>query len=242
MQTLQKYTSFAYADSIVTDGRIILLDEPLLMSARAALSALETVDGRDVLFLDDRELATQTEEILRGIVDHRREILFVFPGNGSQYPYRLSRISQQSRQATVFAKRLWKHGSDPIALAGRIAGPFLVTDVDTVLVVDDVISSGLTMRMIHTANAWRFTRAQWIGVSWVSQIPQMKARSGVNGYAQIMTACVIGKPNGGRVPINSISTLRRDPQIAESYAHRHFKDPRTFLQIITEPSVVAIHA
>ena len=101
-----------------------------------------------------------------------------------------------------------------------------------VVVVDDVISSGLTMQKVRENNAWKFTRAKWLGVSWVAQIPQMRAKSGVNGYERVATACVVGKTNGARVPINSISTLRQDREIATSYAERHFRRPDVFLHLI----------
>ncbi len=233
MKALQKYPSFSYKRSLITDGRIILLDEPLVQQVRQELEALETSDGKELLFIEDPQLAADTEEILAEIIRQDCKTLFVFPGNGSNYPRKLSRICQESCGASVYAKRLWQPGSDPIVMAGAILPDiFLITDVETVVVVDDVISSGLTMQKVRENNAWRFTRAKWLGVSWVAQIPQMRARSGVNGYERVMTACVVGKTNGTRVPVNSISTLRQNREIAASYAERHFRKPNVFLHLI----------
>jgi len=233
MKALQKYPSFNYKRSLITDGRIILLDEPLAQQVREELELLETSDGREMLFLEDSQLAADTEEILAEIIRQDCTTLFVFPGNGSNYPRKLSQICQESSSASVCAKRLWQPGTDPIVMAGAILPDiFIITNVETVVVVDDVISSGLTMQKVRENNAWKFTRAKWLGVSWVAQIPQMRAKSGVNGYERVATACVVGKTNGARVPINSISTLRQDREIATSYAERHFRRPDVFLHLI----------
>lgn len=233
MKILQKYPSFSCMRSLITDGRIILLDEPLGDQVREGLELLETSDGRELLFLEDSRLAADTEEILAEIIRQDCKTLFVFPGNGSNYPRKLSRICQKMGGASVFAKRFWQPGTDPIVTAGVILPDiFLITNVETVVVVDDVISSGLTMQKVRENNAWRFTRAKWLGVSWVAQIPQMRAKSGVNGYVRVATACVVGKTNGTRVPVNSISTLRQDRKIATSYAERHFRRPDVFLHLI----------
>lgn len=235
MKALQKYSLFSYKRSLITDGRIILLDEPLAQQIREELELLETSDGKGLLFLEDSQLATDTEEILAEIIRQDCKTLFVFPGNGSNYPRKLSRICQESCGASVYAKRIWRPGTDPIVTAGAILpNIFLIMDVETVVVVDDVISSGLTMQKVRENNAWRFTRAKWLGVSWVAQIPQMRARSGVNGYEQVATACVVGKTNGARVPINSISTLRQNREIAASYAERHFRKPDAFFHLINQ--------
>ncbi|MEK7071516.1 MAG: hypothetical protein AAB943_01105 [Patescibacteria group bacterium] len=235
MNSLQKYPSFHYKRSLTTDGRIILLDEPLALQVQKELESLETTDGHELLFLEDSQLAADTEKILSEVLRQDCESLLVFPGNGSNYPRKFSQICQESKGTSVYAKRFWQPGTDPIVTAGVILPDiFLITNVETVVVVDDVISSGLTMQKVHQNNAWRFTRAKWVGVSWVAQIPQMRAKSGVNGYERVTAACVIGKTNGARVPVNSISTLRQNQEIATSYAERHFRKPDMFLHLINQ--------
>lgn len=235
MKTPQHHTSFTYTRSLTTDGRIILVDEPLSPGVQGELKKLKTTDDQDLLFLDDKELAAGLEEILRSITEKEQDILLVFPGNGSNYPRKLSRVCKEFPSASVYAKRIWEPGADPVVTAGVILPEiFLVMTVGTIVVVDDVISSGLTLRKVHQNNAWRFTRAKWIGASWVSQVPRMKAKSGVNGYEYVATACVVGRTDGGRVPINSVSTLRQQPEIAESYAYRHFEEPEVFLRLVCQ--------
>ena len=235
MKSLQKYPSFHYKRLLTTDGRIILLDEPLAQDVREELKSLKTSDGHELLFLEGSQLAAETEKILSEMIRQDCKTLLVFPGNGSNYPRKFSRICQESCGASVYAKRLWQPGSDPIVTVGAILPDiFLIMNVETVVVVDDVISSGLTMQKVRENNAWRFTRAKWLGVSWVAQIPQMRAKSGVNGYERVATACVVGKTNGARVPVNSVSTLRQNREIAMSYAERHFRRPDVFLHLISQ--------
>lgn len=235
MKTLDRHPSFRYERSITTDGRIILLDEPITKEARLQMEGLKAVDASELLFLEDKDLATDLERILEGILSRESDILLVFPGNGSNYPRKLSNICRTSQGAAVHAERFWEPGIDPIVTAGDILpSMFMVMGVETVVVVDDVISSGMTLRKIHDRNSWKFPRAKWIGTSWVSQVPQTKGRSGVPGYESIETACVVGKINGNRVPVNSISTLRQNQKIAKNYAERHFKDPALFLSLLKE--------
>jgi len=101
-----------------------------------------------------------------------------------------------------------------------------------IIVVDDVISSGQTMYKLYRNNEWRFPRAEWIGVTWFSQALCMKSSSGVKGYNSVFASFLVEGVSGKKVPINSLSTLREQPAIAESYANRHYADVKKFLQLI----------
>ncbi|MDO8521383.1 MAG: hypothetical protein Q7S52_04665, partial [bacterium] len=39
---------------------------------------------------------------------------------------------------------------------------------------------------------------------------------------------------GGKVPINSLSTLLQNPALAEDYARRNFSDHQGFLEVLLE--------
>ena len=231
MKALQKYDRLICRHLVVTDGRIILVDEHLSDGARKNLEELETADGKEVLFLEDTELATGLEEFLAEIP---RNTLLVFPGNGSNYPRKLSRVCGEFTAVEVQAKRCWIPGSNPVVTIGLIFPErFLVLGIESILVVDDVVSSGLTMRKLYQNNAWRFPGARWQGAAWISQLPQGNARSGIRGYDFLLVACLVRKTSEGRVPVNSLSTLRQNPEIAESYARRHFRWPEEFLRLIS---------
>lgn len=234
MESLKRFTQLSYAKHLYTDGRIILVDVPLELCAREKMRELKTADGKGLVLLEIEQLANDLERFLAGLIEKEKDILFVFPGNGSNYPKSVSRICQEANGVGVYAKRIWTPGSDPFAVAGSIMPEvFLNLDVQTIIVVDDVISSGQTMYKLYRNNEWRFPRAKWIAATWVSQIPQMKSRSGVNGYINSVVACMVEGPNKRRVPINSLSTLREQPAITEDYARRHFSDPKAFLSIVS---------
>lgn len=234
MESLERFKSFSYARHLFTDGCIILIDEPIKAEIQEELKLLVTIDGKNLIFIDTKQLADDLEKFLQEIFQKENNVLFVFPGNGSNYPKALSTICHKVSGVGVYAKRIWSPGSDPFAVAGTILPEiFLYLRTVTIVVLDDVISSGKTMNKLYVNNEWRFPRAKWIGASWLSQIPQMKTSSGVNGYERIVTACVVEGPNRRKVPINSLSTLRDEPIIAKNYAQRHFSDASAFLRLIS---------
>jgi hypothetical protein len=235
MKNLARYTSLSFARHLCTAGRTILVDEPLTTEAEKALRSLETIDGHELIFLNCDELASELDLFIGQVLAEDKKVLAVFPGNGANYARKLSKSVSGVRGVSVFAKRFWEPGKDPIAIVGTIpVETFLVLDVTTVLVIDDVISSGQTMRKLYRNNTWRFPRARWVGASWASQVPHTKPRdvSGIAGYQSIFTSCLITSPQQKRVPINSLSTLRQDVEIARQYAQRHFKKPIDFLSAI----------
>jgi len=234
MESLKRFSQLSYAEYLYTDGRIILVDVPLDSCVKERMRHLKTVDGKDLVLLETKQLANNLERFLEELIGKEKDILFVFPGNGSNFPKSVSRVCQEASGVGVYAKRIWTPGSDPFAVAGTIMPEvFLNLFVQTIVVVDDVISSGQTMYKLHRGNEWRFPRAKWIAATWVAQIPQMKASSGVNGYDRSIIACIIEGPNKRRVPINSLSTLREQSAMAENYANRHFSDPYAFLSLVS---------
>ena len=230
MKSLERFKSLSYAKYFYTEGRIVLVDVPLDVCRRKQMENLKTSNGEGLFFLDTKQLSEDLEKFLEKIIEKEKNVLFVFPGNGSNYPKSVSKICKESVGTGVYAKRIWVPGSDPIAIAGTIMPEFFLNlTVQAIIVVDDVISSGQTMYKLYRNNAWRFPRAKWVAATWISQVPQMRAPSGINGYDRTVIACVIEGPGGKKVPINSLSTLREQPDIAENYARRHFLNPGDFL-------------
>ncbi len=219
-----------FAKEVVTNGQVIILDEPLTENERSTTCGLETTDGQEVILLEDAQLATGLEKILKPLAVSRT--LFVFPGNGANFPRRLSPTCGTILGVGVRAKRFWIPGEDPEVSVGLICPErFLVLGVKNIVVLDDVISSGLTMRKLYKSNAWRFPGARWKACSWLSQA--FPSSTAIRGYDEVYTACLVRKVGTiGKVPINSLSTLRSNLEIADSYARRHFKEPERFLEIL----------
>ena len=229
---MRAYPGYTCARQIKTEGRVILVDVPFDPQASKELLALKSIDGKELLLLDGQDAANLLEDFLKKISEYK-DALFVFPGNGANYPKSRSLICQKVGGVGVYAKRIWTPGTDPIAIAGAIT-PEVFMDLYTrfIIVVDDVISSGQTMYKLWRNNEWRFPRAQWIGATWFSQALCMKSSSGVKGYNSVFASFLIEGASSKRVPINSLSTLREQRAIAENYATRHYADVQKFLQLI----------
>ncbi len=224
-------SGYSCAKRIKTDGRVILADVFLDASVRESLFALRTIDGKELIIIDAQETAALLEDFLEKFV--YQNMLFVFPGNGSNYPKSFSDICKRSNSAGVVAKRFWTPGSTPFVMAGAILPEiFMHLSTQTILVVDDVISSGQTMHKLWQNNEPRFPGAKWIGVAWLSQRLKTRPLSGITGYDSVFASIMVEGISKRLVPINSLSTLREQPSIAESYARRHFIKHAEFLRLI----------
>lgn len=234
MESLKRFKCFSFAGYMYTEGRIILVDQSLDSTTKEFISLLKTCDGQETKFIYGKDLASGLEKFLKEVTTSAEKSLFVFPGNGSNFPKSFSSVCQQSNGVGVFAKRFWTPGTNPIIRAGWIMPEiFMNLGIKKIVVVDDVISSGKTMQKLYANNEWRFPGAEWIGACWLSQVPEMKSASGVKGYKQIFASLAVEGPNKRKVPINSLSTLREDKGIAENYAKRHFCNPQLFLEYIS---------
>lgn len=218
-----------FREEVATDGLVIVLDQSISTQAVANLRNLETNNDREIVFLEDIQLAIGLEETLEKVSSSGA--LFVFSGNGSNYPRRLSQVCKKAFGIGVKAKRFWVPGKDPEVQVDLIyPEKFLVLGVKNIVVIDDVISSGLTLRRIYEKNAWRFPGTKWQAHAWISQV----ISSGkIRGYEEVSVACLVRKVTGTqKVPINSLSTLRQNSEVAGSYARRYFREPKKFLRIM----------
>lgn len=235
---------FTRAESVCGENCFfVIVDWPWMYSdtkMREMLSSLKTINGKKLVFLDADKMADILDNFLWRIIGKEKDVLFVFPGNGASSAKSLSGICthldclRDVSQFSVFAKRFWTPGSEPVAMAGQIKPEiFMNLAVKTIVVVDDVISSGKTMQKLRQNNSWRFPRAKWIGVCWISQEFTDQTASCLKGYERIFAACEIWG-RGKKVPLNSLSTLVECPEIARSYAERHFFNPEKFLAALKE--------
>lgn len=234
MKLSDRFSSFECGDHRHIDGCVILVDETLEPTDEKKLRALKTIGGEDLVLLSARDLAIALENFLANVVAAKEDTLLVFPGNGSNWPKKFSMVCQQNFGVSVYAERFWTPGSDPVASTGLIIPEiFMNLQVKTIVVIDDVISSGKTMNKLWQNNAWRFPCAKWIGAAWLAQIPQMRASSGVKGYDQIFASLVLEGSRQRKVPINSLSTLIEQPTIAQNYAQRHLARPEDFTSLMS---------
>lgn len=227
---LSKFPGLVCGQHLHTEGNVIIVDVPITAEVRQAIASQALVSGNELILLDTATLSEQLSALLSQFSETRT--LYVFPGNGAEHVQALAK-PPFNPAVKVFAKRTWQPGSDPIVQAGEICpGRTVLTEFERVAVVDDVISSGLTMAKLKQRNDWKFPKADWLGACWIAQVPRMRSRSGVNGYQTVAAAVLVEGKNGRRAPINSLSTLVEDREIAESYATRHFQKPEQLLAIL----------
>ena len=144
--------------------------------------------------------------------------LLVFPGNGADIlrSYLPEDWLNHWQWTTCHAKRSWIPGQPPTVAAGRIFREQMVLGLSDVILIDDVISSGLTSKRVLRANKPWLPGSRWHTVAWVAQ----KAHN-VRGFTSYYAPIEVGDTKT-KVPINSLSTLLRNSEIAKSYAKRNF--------------------
>lgn len=143
--------------------------------------------------------------------------LVIFPGRGAQMVRDLlpRQWLQRYHTTSVHAERRWVPGENPVCQGGRIPNPRLELRVEHVVVVDDVVSSGVTCQAVRKWNQLWFPRSQWSVLAWVKQ-----QSASLRGYSDSFAPTVVGVA-GRRTPINSLSTLLREPEMAERYLIRN---------------------
>ncbi|TSC55334.1 MAG: Uncharacterized protein G01um101418_978 [Parcubacteria group bacterium Gr01-1014_18] len=160
--------------------------------------------------------------------------LVVFPGCGATlvkfYIETLNAdwTSQWLWKAHPFAKRFWNPGQNPVALVGRVSRGVIV-GIKDVVVIDDVISSGETIRKCRKENLMFIPGARWHALSWVGQKAAI-----TKGFVGTFSSVVVGEI-GTKVPINSLSTLIEKKDIAGSYAKRNLgNQEKAFLELLED--------
>lgn len=161
----------------------------------------------------------------------RSRTLLVFVGNGGGKVKELLPDEWRSQwlwKTNAFAKRFWQPGAHPYAIAHCFArGVYIgITDV---VVIDDVVSSGITAKRVKEVNVSWVPAAKWHLAVLIAQ----RAAS-TRGYASTFVVAEVGTPQS-KVPLNSLSTLIAEPEIAQVYAERNCGGrTKEFLDLISK--------
>lgn len=194
--------------------KVMLVDVPMDEGAKSNLEQfnLEVIDASDM-----------TREILGwegwSKFDPSSTVL-IFPGNGAQIlkeKLPAEWLRQWSEIIDIDIRRLWEPGNDPVVVGGRMFPERMLVDVKDVVILDDVVSSGLTVRQIVKRNSVWFPQADWSIVSWVAQ-----RSANVKDFKTFFAPQLAGTV-ASKAPINSLSTIMEDESVASSYAKRNFK-------------------
>lgn len=156
------------------------------------------------------------------------ETLLIFPGNGANVLRRYIPIEwlDNWQCINVSAKRFWQPGSYPRVIVNPVVANKVLVGFKMVVVIDDVVSSGLTMKLIREKSMPWLPGVRWNFVTWV-----MQRSANIRGYDLSNVAEFVGTP-GTKAPINSLSTLMQNQLILRDYASRHIRDPDNFIKFI----------
>jgi hypothetical protein len=164
------------------------------------------------------------ENLIFYYIDFKREnTVFIYPGESARYiaqlqPFEYYDFDGEYQKIYVHAKRLWYPGNDPVVSVGIIPSKQNIdTNVETVIVVDDVISSGKTMALLQERNSWKYPRAKWYATALFSRKEKLPK------YEKLLCSVYVPDINGKKPPINSLSTLVKNNEIQTSYLERNFK-------------------
>lgn len=161
--------------------------------------------------------------------------IIVLPGNGASIVKKYinktkpSWLNQWSWKFSPQAKRVWIPGKNPQTFVSRITPAQMLLGVRNVVVVDDVVSSGATIRHLRQINEPWIPGADWQAVAWVKQ-----ESAATKGFSKVFANKTVGTKER-KMPINSLSTLVDCREIAESYARRNFVNKaEAFLEILKD--------
>ncbi len=187
----------------------------------------------DLTIFDAEEM---TKELIEwegwGKLDPDYTIL-VLPGNGAsivkKYIKNLDKfwLNCWPNKFYPVAKRIWEPRRDPRVCVERITSKRMILGVKNIVIVDDVVSSGLTIKLLREINLPWIPNAKWSALTWIAQ-KKLRKKS----YLEVFATREVGTTSL-RVPINSLSTLIEIPWIASEYARRNFgKKCNEFLDFI----------
>lgn len=131
---------------------------------------------------------------------------------------------------------------------------------DTILVVDDVIVTGETLKAVQQKiyletdevnyekynQSLRFSWSEveinrlplsWYAASWLTSAKPKTQATTLSEYQQVLT-CLYYKGERGQTPVNSLSTWVLDEikgqKVLEAYAKKYATDPQAFVKFIVE--------
>lgn len=160
-----------------------------------------------------------------------RQTVIVLPGNGASIvqSYLPKNWINQWQWQRVHAKRHWIPGQSPRVVANRIWSQQMRLGIKDIVIIDDVVSSGGTCKVLRMVNRPWIPRARWQAVTWLKQ-----ASASLRGIDSCFAVKSCGTADR-KAPINSLSTLLEDKEIAVSYAQRNFPgQSEEFLTLLAE--------
>lgn len=215
---------------VFTSGVVLLIDQKISKVLRQELDNCRLRNSGFPLLFDLEELSRILSELISSLALIPEKTLFVFPGNSGQIIRKCITLPPGSHETNVFAK--WIYGADlPAATTGQIPTKTYVDgETECVFIIDDVVSSGQTIKRIRERNLWKFPKARWCAVCWIDRgvIPK--------GFDLFHSSVTIKhcEDSERKVPINSLGTLLEEPEWLRDYSHKNFSNPEEFISILRD--------
>lgn len=172
-------------------------------------------NGQIQLFNESALVAELKESVFKQLSLNYHDTVFLYPGESAR---RISKtgFSEGFTSEFLFAKRTWIPGNDPMVTVETMKWG-LYLGIKSVVVVDDVISSGITVQLARERNNWKFPGASWYAVVPVSR------KNKLSNFKQIFSCVYVEQGiDGKKIPINSLSTLLENQWIRQNYFNRNF--------------------
>lgn len=187
--------------------------------------------GRELVVLNQAALVFKLYQVLKNRFEGV-QTLWVYPGRSAaamadwnEWVWKYG-IKSVYPPEFVFAERRFDSYGNAVAHVGEIQHGVVVNPaVERIHVIDDVVSSGITMRTLYKRNAAKFPRAFWYGCSLVSRLSDVRGYSSLQYVVHVPTV-----PQMPKAPINSLSTLLNDEKVSANYARKNFDNPDKFLE------------
>ncbi|MCL5746700.1 MAG: phosphoribosyltransferase domain-containing protein [Patescibacteria group bacterium] len=217
----------------------ISLQEDIETSQVACRGWLEVYDAQDLTFALDRKLET----LLRTV--NKKKTVLIFPGAGAQVVKELlpQELTDGLNTVEIPTQRVVnpKTGSiEEVELGekNRVRRALSDTKAETVIVLDDVIVTGATLKTIQ--QTFPMKHLEWFACALMTLSPlrrrnKSKNQCGVEGYKAV-TSPVIYQGITGIPPLNSLSMLignsNKSRSVRDKYLENYVDDKETFLEAI----------
>jgi len=213
-----------------TSGVVLIIDQKINGAQRQGLDNCRLRNDGFPLLFDPEELSRILSESIGSLALVSEKTLFIFPGNSGQIVREYVTLPPGSCETSVFAK--WIYGTDlPASSVGQIPTKTYVDyETECVFILDDVVSSGQTIKRIRERNLWKFTKARWCAGCWIDRGVISK------GFDLFHSSITVrhSEDDERKVPVNSLSTLLEEPKWLRNYSDKNFSNPEEFISILQE--------
>lgn len=206
------------------EKKVIIVDLDVKKSKTLTLT-LKNLPENQFIKLNQDELENNLIESFKNSNFNPKETLIVFVGQSSlmlkQKLLKKTDVFNKYQLAKASARRVYEDKKLPSGKevynvsvsVGKIeSGKYLNLKIKKIVVIDDVISTGMTLKNLHKRNDVRFPIAEWYSFVLISRLQKLK------NYQSLNTAIIV---KSRFTPINTFSKLIEDIKIQKTYISKN---------------------